>query len=136
MQTFLPYPSFAESAKCLDYKRLGKQRVEAMQIWNIVSDIQLTKGWIHHPAVTMWYGHSDALAHYTNTMIHEWKQRGYNNTMKYLPWSYPMYMHPPWLGRPEIHAAYRSNLLRKDPDYYGQFGWTEPDNLPYVWSVK
>lgn len=35
MNTFLPYPSFDESAKCLDYKRLGKQRVEAKQILEI-----------------------------------------------------------------------------------------------------
>lgn len=32
MQTFLPYGSFIESAKCLDYGRLGKHRVEAKQI--------------------------------------------------------------------------------------------------------
>ena len=32
MQTFLPYPDFAESAKVLDNKRLGKQRVECLQI--------------------------------------------------------------------------------------------------------
>lgn len=35
MQTFLPYSSFEESAKCLDNKRLGKQRVEAKQILEI-----------------------------------------------------------------------------------------------------
>jgi lipopolysaccharide biosynthesis regulator YciM len=28
----MPYPSFVESAKCLDNKRLGKQRVEVLQI--------------------------------------------------------------------------------------------------------
>ena len=32
MQTFLPSPRFAESARCLDSARLGKQRVEAKQI--------------------------------------------------------------------------------------------------------
>ncbi|MFN7881952.1 MAG: pyrimidine dimer DNA glycosylase/endonuclease V, partial [bacterium] len=32
MQTFLPSPSFAESARILDNKRLGKQRVECKQI--------------------------------------------------------------------------------------------------------
>jgi len=35
MQTFLPFPDFAESAKCLDNRRLGKQRVEAKQILRI-----------------------------------------------------------------------------------------------------
>lgn len=28
----------------------------------------------------------------------------------------------------------RSNLLRKDYEYYKQFGWTEPINLPYIWG--
>lgn len=35
MQTFLPFASFGESAKVLDNKRLGNQRVEAMQILRI-----------------------------------------------------------------------------------------------------
>ena len=53
MQTFLPYPDFLDSAQCLDYRRLGKQRVEAMQIHNIVSGKRSTGGWINHPAVKM-----------------------------------------------------------------------------------
>ncbi|GAA3827626.1 pyrimidine dimer DNA glycosylase/endonuclease V [Nocardioides panacisoli] len=32
MQTFLPYADFARSARSLDPKRLGKQRVEALQV--------------------------------------------------------------------------------------------------------
>ena len=32
MQTFLPYPDFAASAAALDDRRLGKQRVEALQV--------------------------------------------------------------------------------------------------------
>lgn len=34
MQTFLPYKDFAECARVLDDKRLGKQRVECLQILN------------------------------------------------------------------------------------------------------
>ena len=37
MQTFLPYPSFEETASILDYRRLGKQRVEGFQILNIIT---------------------------------------------------------------------------------------------------
>ena len=51
MQTFLPYPDYYQSARCLDNKRLGKQRVEALQIHNIVSGKRTTGGWINHPAV-------------------------------------------------------------------------------------
>jgi hypothetical protein len=49
MQTFLPYSSFEESARILDYRRLGKQRVEAWQILRSLDGI--TKGWSNHPAV-------------------------------------------------------------------------------------
>jgi len=32
MQTFVPYANFSESAKVLDRQRLGKQRVETLQV--------------------------------------------------------------------------------------------------------
>ena len=51
MQTFLPYADFEKSAQCLDYKRLGKQRVEAFQVYKIVSGQRTTGGWINHPIV-------------------------------------------------------------------------------------
>ena len=37
MQTFMPYPDIVKSVRCLDYKRLGKQRVEAMQTYNQIT---------------------------------------------------------------------------------------------------
>lgn len=37
MQTFLSYPDFNESARVLDDKRLGKQRVECLQILNVLA---------------------------------------------------------------------------------------------------
>ena len=46
MQTFLPYKSFNKSFKVLDYRRLGKQRVEAMQILNVLLGRRKTKGWV------------------------------------------------------------------------------------------
>ena len=42
---------------------------------------------------------------------------------------------PSWLGDLDFHASHRSNLLRKDPEWYGQFGWNDPHDLPYVWPV-
>ena len=53
MQTFLPYPDFAESARCLDRQRLGKQRVETAQILRCIVENR-TGGWANHPAVRMW----------------------------------------------------------------------------------
>ena len=61
MQTFLPYPSFEETASILDYRRLGKQRIEAFQIHNIITQPHYVGSWAHHPAVKMWRGYENAL---------------------------------------------------------------------------
>ena len=60
MQTFVPYPDCKLTAECLDYRRLGKQRVEAMQIINCLEGTGSTH-WTRHPAVRMWVGHTTAL---------------------------------------------------------------------------
>lgn len=138
MQTFLPYPSIVKSLQCLDYRRLGKQRVEAMQLVNSTIKLERgekVKGWANHPARTMWNGYLPALKLYHNLSIDEWVRRGYNNTMKHydLPDNIQM---PPWFGWEKLHASHRSNLLRKDPVWYGQFGWSEPDNIEYVWPTR
>lgn len=132
MQTFLPYPEFDKSVKCLDYRRLGKQRVEAMQILNALRNPNY--GWQNHPAVKMWRGYDEALKLYMNICIQEWIERGYNNTMKIEVVDQNNCKKPSWIGKEEFHASHRSNLLRKDPTWYGQFGWKEPNDLEYVWN--
>ncbi len=76
MQTFLPYSDFGLSAKSLDYRRLGKQRVEAETICRTILH---GSGWQHHPAVKMWTGFESALLDYRDEMIREWICRGYQN---------------------------------------------------------
>jgi hypothetical protein len=139
MQTFLPYPSFYDSLKVLDNKRLGKQRLEAMQLVNstlkLAADPNAKVGWANHPARTMWRGYLDALKMYHNLAIQEWIIRGFKNTMK--TYEIPEVVTlPHWLGREDFHASHRSNLIRKDPIWYGQFGWTEPNNIEYVWPTS
>ncbi len=131
MQTFLPYQNFARSARCLDSKRLGKQRIEAKQILLILRG-QKT-GWRNHPAVRMWEGYENALASYYNAMVTEWVRRGFHNTMELEVIGMPIIM-PPWIRRRSINLAYRSNLLRKDPTHYSQFKWDVPTDLPYIWG--
>ena len=67
-------------------------------------------------------------------MIEEWILRGYNNTMELvgLPDSIKM---PPWLGDDRVHASHRSNLLRKDFNYYSKYNWKEPIDMEYYWAV-
>lgn len=134
MQTFLPYENFKNTALCLDRQRLGKQRVETLQILNTL--LGLSEGWRSHPAVKMWRGYEAALWLYGQTMIGEWVARGYKNTMV-LPGHFTAkdLKMPPWLGDKRLHASHRSNLLRKDPVWYGQFDWTDNPADPYVWPV-
>lgn len=132
MQTFLPYPNIEKSLKVLDDKRLGKQRVEAFQILNILLNRTKTRGWRNHPAVKMWRGHANALKVFFNASLREWIQRGYRNNMKFERVRGKV-VFPKWFGKRKFHSSHRSNLLRKDKRYYSKFGWKEPSNLPYYW---
>jgi hypothetical protein len=135
VQTFLPYSDFRESVGCLDNKRLGKQRVEAYQILNVLSG--LSKGWKNHPAVRQWEGYEVLLVNYLTCCIDEWIARGCKNTIDPTKFIFDKPLAIPWwLGYPEYHASHRSNLLRKNPLHYGQFGWKESDDLLYVWPTK
>jgi len=131
MQTFLPYADFDETARSLDWRRLGNQRLEALIILRTLRR-QTSGGWRHHPAVKMWRGYEDALAQYLNAMCTEWVRRGYRNNIRRRRVKFPLKM-PPWLGDERLHAGHRSNLVRKDPAHYGRFGWREPPDLPYYW---
>lgn len=128
MQTFLPFPDFQASAQCLDNKRLGKQRVEALQILNVLTGKR--SGWANHPAVKMWRGHEDSLREYMSAMIGEWVRRGFKNTM--VADSVSGAVKPKWFGGEDFHRSHRSNLLRKDFGHYSKF-FVEPVGLPYVW---
>lgn len=138
MQTFLPYGTFLASAICLDYRRLGKQRVECKQIYSALTDPAY--GWQNHPAVTMWRGYEAALARYGVYICKEWRKRGYSDTL--LPWFEDRSLagatidYPKWLGTLAFHHSHQSNLLRKDPTWYGKFNWDVPADLPYVWPTN
>lgn len=140
MQTFLPYPSFAESAAVLDAPRLGKQRVETLQL--LRANTVPGYGWRNHPAAKMWRGHLPALTAYGLVMTDAWIAGGRADTVRAqilefapevdgLPQS-EVEM-PPWLGDAAFHLSHRSNLLRKDAAFYGPRFGDVPDDLPYVW---
>jgi hypothetical protein len=133
MQTFLPYPSILLSINCLDNKRLGKQRVEAFQILKIIEGRATSNAWKNHPAVKMWSGYSEALKLYYNYCIDEWVGRGFKNTMQKYDVDFANFRMPSWWGDEKFHASHRSNLLRKNPEWYSQFSWTESSDLLYVW---
>lgn len=134
MQTFLPLPDLRASAAALDPDRLGNQFYR--------EGLTLLRGkWPNHPASRMWRGHGVWLARYLLACAIELRKRGR---------AYPAHEDevlarledfrrageadpPPWFGLPAFHAAHRSQLLLKRPDWYGRFGWADPPGLPYLW---
>lgn len=140
MQTFLPHPEFWRSARVLDTRRLGKQRVEALQILLALSDE--TAGWQRHPAVLQWRDHRAVLASYGETMCIEWLNRGYRDTCRpKLQQYFALYQEtenltPWWLGHELYHKSHRAALLHKNPAHYSQFNWTEEPKLDYFWPSK
>jgi hypothetical protein len=155
MQTFLPWDDFDDSAACLDRQRLGKQRVETMQILNVLEAIQPDRfasriqligpqhGWTRHPAVLMWKGYEMALCDYGLAICYEWLSRGYKDGVKarfiefqdkYHPGT--PYTDPPWLGREELHSSHRAALVHKLPEYYADQFPDATAKLDYWWPTQ
>lgn len=132
MQTFMPYPDFEASAKALDRARLGKQRVEVLQILNTL--LRNSIGWSNHPAVRMWRGHEGSLIVYGQCVCREWILRGYKDTCleKIGCYSGPTKL-PAWVGDEEFHSSHRAALLHKNYEWYSSFGWREVPKLEYKW---
>ncbi len=146
VQTFLPYPDFHASAEVLDDKRLGKQRVETLQVMKAL--IVPGYGWQHHPVTAMWRGYRPALMDYQVATCAVWTARGHADTCHektllaladapedleaYEADEFPL---PPWLGRPEVHRSHRSKLLAKAPEFYTEVFPDDPATLDYVWPV-
>lgn len=147
MQTFLPYPDFAATAAVLDWRRLGKQRVEALQVLRAITVPGY--GWRNHPAARMWLGYEEALVRYGLEVCAGWRATGradgvadtlhaeFGRAVRDQAELASAGELPPWLGWEPLHRSHRSALLRKDRDYYRpRFGGDLPDDLPYVWPVS
>ena len=139
MQTFMPYANYKSSLLTLDFSRLGNQ------IWRegkgLLTSLLVTKRgrW---PALEMWRGHERALADYCRIGAMVMDQRGwyrpevrarwhayFEDLMFGLPDTGP----PAWIGDQAVHDSHKSALMRKNPEWYGQFGWAVPHDLEYVW---
>ncbi len=134
MQTFLPYPDFSRSMEVLDWRRLGKQRVEARQVLT-ANLLGPGAAWYNHPATRMWRGYDRALIAYGNCAIAEWIARGYRNNMPLIPLEGDIH-YPEWWGMAELHESHRSMLMYKLPNHYEYLfaDHTRP-GLSYVWPT-
>ncbi|GAA1585650.1 MSMEG_6728 family protein [Actinomadura kijaniata] len=148
VQTFLPYADFAATARVLDWRRLGKQRVETLQILRALTVPGY--GWRRHPAVRMWAGYEEALVRYGMEVCRHWCSLGHRDTCNATLTAELAAVRgiaepraqrelgapgelPPWLGDDALHLSHRSALVRKDPDHYGPIFPGVPGDLPYVW---
>ncbi|MCZ4553757.1 MSMEG_6728 family protein [Gordonia rubripertincta] len=144
MQTFLPYADFARSAAVLDVPRLGKQRVETLQILRALELFDY--GWGTHPAVQMWRGHTPALVCYGLTFVAEWTRGGRADTTaeKIAEFAPEVSgrsqeelvadgLMPPWWGDERLHSSHRSALVRKDPNFYRPVFGDDDGDVPYFW---
>jgi hypothetical protein len=150
MQTFVPYADFQASARALDTKRLGKQRVEVIQIVRALTVPGYA--WSQHPAVLMWKGYEEALGRYGLTMCEVWLELGFGDTCAAtiaadltsfgiseirgeteLAAAGAL---PPWLFDVAVQESHQSALVRKDPEFYRKlFPDVRPD-IDYVWPVR
>ena len=146
MQTFLPHPSFEDSAAVLDRARLGKQRVETLQILQSLDKFYNQKiekvAWVNHPASQMWVGYEKSLVKYGKMICIEWISRGYKDTcydkIGYFTNLFPDSSDedPWWLGREELHISHQSMLYAKAPDYYAHFAGASAKATDYWWPTR
>jgi hypothetical protein len=150
VQTFVPYADFAATARVLDTKRLGKQRVEVIQIVRALTVPGYA--WASHPAVLMWKGHEEALGRYGLAICDEWVARGFGDTcaatiradlaaagvtqLRDLGTLAQEGALPGWLEDEAVLRSHRSALVRKEPAHYAALFPGVPTDLPYVWPVR
>lgn len=160
MQTFMPLPGLRASARALDPLRLGKQRLEGLQILEILSgvrwdplveryNLEKREGYASHPAVRMWRGFDAFLVKYVREIIREHVSRGGDDRLSprlerwfgaLAPADLPV-PKPRWFGDEAFHANHRAVLLAKDPAWYSWQGWEDEPatrdpatgRWPYVW---
>lgn len=150
VQTFLPYADFERSARALDRKRLGKQRVETIQVIRALT--RPDYGWQSHPAVLMWKGFEEALGRYGLACCGAWTELGFGDTcaltiakdlraagittVRTQPELAAAEALPPWLGDEALHGSHQSALVRKDREHYRTLFPDVPDDVAYVWPVR
>ncbi len=130
MQTFLPFPSFHASAAVLDVRRLGKQRVEAVQVLRGL--VVPGYGWRRHPAVQLGASCSGGAPGRRSS----WPRRGTGHR-GWAHWTSVGAISQRWCARPRPSTESASRVYRTTCRTYGygpgptgiRTAWREPGPL-------
>lgn len=141
--------------KKLDYQRLGKQRVEAAQLIDILDYYDEhgempDQGWTNHTATKMWIGHTNALKTYFNYVVKLWIKLGYENNYEYFDVPKCEILtcefdgvtatfsgkanentFPKWFSFPPFYMSHRAALVMKKPDFYTEL-FLDEELEPYM----
>lgn len=123
VNTFVVADTPEECARLLDKLRLGKQRVEGMQIIDVLTSLEngikvKNNAYVNHTATKMWSGYIPALKYYVNCMIREWIKRGCVNTMTIYDDEEVSDVMPWWFKTKYLQMSHQMALLKKEYEYY------------------
>ena len=138
MQTFLSHYCALDIARSLDDKRLNKQILECDVLLDLILGIK-DNSWKNHPACKMWKDYPDILMFYRNTMLDEWRYRGKNSNRSYrhdISIDIDNITYPWFMSDERVILSHRSNLVRKYPEYYSQYGWVDYGIQGYYWPCE
>lgn len=133
MQVFISMPTFKESAKVLDSRRMNKQIMECNQIYRAIKGE--TDGWKNHCVTRLWWEYPEELMMFANDCYWELVQNRGGNPVK--PYKWMSLKRPSKSEMPHFIkldwwlSAMRSHLLAKDFDHYSKFNWTEEPKHGY-----
>lgn len=142
MMTFILLRDFVASMALLNQEHLGKQRLEAATIIDMITHLQQGdyskvkhNKYYNHVTVNMWYLYLDALKYYYNCCLSEWVARGYKNDMPFYDLSETDVLLPWWLDWPPVIESHRAMVVRKDPTHYGSRVEVNPRyaDYGYIW---
>ena len=166
MQTFVPVSdSYAASVAVLDRSRLGKQRVETLQLITAITGLAFPnareiaaghepgrifdrgpkRAWQRHPAALMWSQDVFGLVCYQRATCAEWANRGHKDTCLEKTEAlldefsqrrtFSLSEWPNWWGDERVHDSHKANLVRKDPGLYGPMWYDVEPAEGYFWPT-
>lgn len=143
LRTWLPDPSFSESAKLLHDEEIHKVRGDVLFLLDVLAGRY--QHMRHNPAVTMWRGSELMLVAYGTIVCQEWQARGRPDKLGERIFAFAEEAlrtnalnpeengnKPWWLGNDGFHQSHKSGLISLRPHYYQKFWPNISRDLPMV----